>query len=118
MKLPKWALPLGVGLVVLVVVMLMYTQGTAMARCPGTLVYCPGVGCVSGRDKCVAGAKGGPSVVFSQEPFDNWPGVGVASNPPTYGDVSKEAFTPAADKKTCAGNYRSDGPCLMDFPGF
>lgn len=85
------------------------------SRCPGSQVYCPGVGCLSGRDKCVAGAKGGPSVVFSQEPFENWPGVGVASKPPNYGEVKEGFEMPPPKKKTCAGNYRSDGPCLMEF---
>jgi hypothetical protein len=54
--------------------------------CPGSQVYCPGVGCVSGQDKCFAGSLGGPSKVFS-----------------------KETFT------TCPDGTRSDGPCLLEF---
>ena len=114
-KVKLWVLAVGAAL--LLVAAVLYSRGGGMERCPGTLVHCPGVGCISGRDKCVTGSKGGPSVVFSQEPFENWPGVGVASTPPYYGEVGKEMFT-ATEKKTCSGNYRSDGPCLMEFPGF
>lgn len=56
--------------------------------CPGSQIYCPGVGCVSGQDKCFPGARGGPSTVFSKEGF-----------------VSKQ----------CPDKTRSDGPCLMEF---
>jgi hypothetical protein len=100
---------------VVALVFAMYGVGKTVSKCPGSQVYCPGVGCLSGWDKCVAGSKGGPSVIFSQEPFENWPGVGVASKPPTYGKVKEGFEMPAPRKKTCAGNYRSDGPCLMDF---
>lgn len=54
--------------------------------CPGSQVYCPGVGCVSGQDKCFAGSLGGASKVFSKETFA---------------------------MKTCPDGTRSDGPCLM-----
>lgn len=100
---------------VVALVFALYGFGSAVSKCPGGLVYCPGVGCLSGQDKCVAGSKGGPSVVFSQEAFENWPGVGVASKPPTYGKFKEGFEMPAPQKKTCAGNYRSDGPCLMEF---
>jgi hypothetical protein len=65
--------------------------GSAGGVCPGSLYYCPGVGCVSGQDKCFAGSRGGASAVFSRETF-----------------VSKK----------CPDGTRSDGPCLMEFPGF
>jgi hypothetical protein len=104
---------------------------TSMESCPGSQVYCPGVGCVSGVDKCVPGARGGPSKIFSKETFTiprpkpwetNWentikpafgsfPGTGVKSIPPDYG---KESFV----SKTCPDGTRSDGPCLMEFPSF
>lgn len=74
--------------------------------CPGSQVYCPGVGCVSGQDKCFPHAAGGAYKVFSKETFGQWPGPGVQSTPPTY---SKESFT------TCPDGTRSDGPCLMQF---
>lgn len=76
--------------------------------CPGSQVYCPGVGCVSGQDKCFAGSLGGASKVFSKETFGVWPGPGVQSTPPVYGDL-KESFT------TCPDGTRTDGPCLLQF---
>lgn len=112
MKIPKWAW-LALAAVVLALVVSGKVPGVGAGKCPGSQVYCPGVGCVSGWDKCTAGARGGPSAVFSQEPFKNWPGAGVSSVPPNYGDTEK--FT---NMKTCPGGYRSDGPCLLEFPGF
>ena len=80
------------------------------ALCPGSQYYCPGVGCVSGKDKCFAGSLGGPTKVFSKETFfGGWPGIGEGSTPPLYG--TKEAFV----SKKCPDNTRSDGPCLMEF---
>lgn len=78
-----------VGVIVVAILYIMMGN-TSMntTGCPGSQVYCPGVGCVSGPDKCFSGASGGPSKVFSKETF-----------------VSK----------SCPGNYRSDGPCLMEF---
>jgi len=76
--------------------------------CPGSQVYCPGVGCVSGQDKCFAGSLGGASKIFSKETFGQWPGPGVRSTPPVYGDL-KESFT------TCPDGTRTDGPCLLEF---
>ncbi len=81
--------------------------------CPGSQVYCPGVGCVSGQDKCFAGSLGGASAIFSKETFKQWPGVGVRATPPIY-DVAKESFV----NKKCPDGTRSDGPCLLEFPGF
>jgi hypothetical protein len=112
-KLPLWIWGIGVGIVALVILFRVGSGGGG-SRCPGTLYYCPGVGCISGRDKCVAGAKGGPSVVFSQEPFEDWPGVGVASTPPTYGKFKEGFEMPTPIKKSCPGGTRTDGPCLMD----
>jgi hypothetical protein len=56
--------------------------------CPGSLVWCPGVGCVSGPDKCIAGSRGGASRIFSRETFVN---------------------------KKCPDGTRTDGPCLLEF---
>jgi len=131
-KTPTWVWAV-VGLVVAVVlvVYVVPAAATSMEGCPGSQVYCPGVGCVSGVDKCVSGARGGPSKIFSKETFTiprpkpwetNWehtikpsfgsfPGIGVKSMPPDYG---KESFV----SKTCPDGTRSDGPCLLEFPGF
>jgi hypothetical protein len=87
MKVPKWAWYV-LALVALIAVTSV-VSGPVGAGCPGSQIYCPGVGCVSGPDKCFAGNKGGPSAIFSKETF-----------------VSK----------SCPGGTRSDGPCLMDFP--
>ena len=108
-----WMVFLGLG----VVVYLLSKQGAdGMSQCPGSQVYCPGVGCLSGSDKCVAGSAGGPSAVFSKETFASWPGAGHQSTPPNY---SKEGFTSQCrSMKACPGGTRSDGPCLMEFPSF
>ena len=113
-KLPKWIWIVGVAAVV-VVILTSFGGAAANGKCPGSQVYCPGVGCLSGKDKCVAGAKGGPSVVFSQEPFEDWPGVGVASEPPTYGKVKEGFEMPPPARKSCPGGTRTDGPCLLQF---
>ena len=106
-RIPWWL----VALVVLVGALALLTTSVApgVSGCPGSQVYCPGVGCVSGQEKCFPGAKGGASAVFS-ELFSNWPGSGVRSAPPVYG---KEGFTM---KSTCPDGTRTkDGQCLMDF---
>ncbi len=76
--------------------------------CPGSQVYCPGVGCVSGQDKCFPGAKGGASRTFSETFANGWPGMGIHSQPPEYG---KEEFV----NKQCPDGSRTDGPCLLEF---
>lgn len=45
--------------------------------------------------------------------FTEWPGAGVRAQPPLYA-VAKEKFV----SKKCPDGTRSDGPCLMEFPGF
>lgn len=126
MKLPKWSWYIVAAGLAVVVFFIAGSQPTM--SCPGSYVWCPGVGCVSGMDKCVAGAKGGPSAVFSKEGFEvmkpkpwnadwaksippaflSWPGAGAKSVPPDYG---KEHFV----SKKCPDGTRSDGPCLMEF---
>lgn len=77
------------GVVVVVIVLYMMSSPLSSAMgCPGSQIYCPGVGCVSGQDKCFPGAVGGPSKVFSKETFVN---------------------------KKCPDGTRTDGPCLLDF---
>jgi hypothetical protein len=126
MKIPRWTWYV-VAAVLAVAVFFMSGAGPDTS-CPGSQIRCPGVGCVSGPDKCIPGNKGGASAVFSREGFDimkpkpwnadwaasippafrSWPGMGSPSTPPDYG---KEGFV----SKTCPGKYRSDGPCLMEF---
>lgn len=96
------------------------SAGPSGMMCPGSQIYCPGVGCVSGPDKCFPGSKGGASAVFSHEGFENQVaefrnvGVDVAVIP-----KSCPAKTgPSVQMKSCPGGYRSDGACLMDFPSF
>lgn len=124
----KWSWYLVVAVIAVVV---FFMAGPALQPdCPGSYVWCPGVGCVSGPDKCVPGNKGGASAVFSKEGFEimkpkpwnagwaeaippafrAWPGSGVKSLPPDYG---KETFV----NKRCPDGTRTDGPCLMEFPG-
>jgi hypothetical protein len=86
-RIPIWVVVLAV---VAVVALFFVNGGTPMmGQCPGSQVYCPGVGCLSGLDKCVPGNAGGPSTVFS-----------------------REAFT---TMKSCPGGTRTDGPCLLEF---
>jgi hypothetical protein len=93
-SLPKKSL-LWVGVAIVVFAALVVSNGGAqtVAACPGSQVYCAGVGCVSGMDKCVPGAVGGPSKVFSKETFTGQ----------------------CKAMKPCPGGTRTDGPCLMDF---
>lgn len=86
MKLSKWVVP---AVIVLLIVAIATQIAPAMGRsCPESQFMCPGVGCVSGPDKCFPGARGGAGSVFSREGF-----------------VSK----------TCPDKTRSDGPCLLEF---
>lgn len=86
-RIPVWVV---VAVVVAVAAVFLLRGGMGMVgQCPGSQVYCPGVGCLSGLDKCVPGNNGGPSAVFS-----------------------KEAFT---TMKSCPGGTRTDGPCLLEF---
>jgi len=104
-KIPlKWIL---IGLLVLVVFGYVSVQGPGV-QCDGSKVYCPGVGCVSGPDKCKPGSTGGPSTVFSKtwehEQFTNgkdmWPEI------PKFTDVS------AATISACWNGTRArDGRC-------
>ena len=66
-KIPRWAY----GALALLVVVILAGRGMgAMApTCKGSYVYCPGVGCVSGVDKCFPYNQGGASSVFSKETF-------------------------------------------------
>jgi hypothetical protein len=96
---------------------------TGMA-CPGSQVYCPGVGCVSGMDKCFPGSRGGASAVFSKESFS----VPQSSpkkyeldiQPYKYEDMPKPPqmkvnYTPKDKFIKCPDNTFGDGQCLMEF---
>ena len=83
--LPRWAwMPV---VVIALFFLLNYVVSPVLGAktCPGSQVYCPGVGCVSGQDKCFPHALGGAGKIFSKETF-----------------------------KTCPDKTRSDGPCLME----
>ena len=97
----------------IVVILIRWVMSGTSGFCPDSLYYCPGVGCVSGQDKCFPGSRGGASAVFSKETFAQWPGAGVRAKPPVY-DVAKENFV----SKKCPDGTRSDGPCLLEFPDF
>ena len=50
--------------------------------------------------------------IFKKEGFSEWPGSDVRAEPPLY--AVKEKFV----SKKCPDGTRTDGPCLMEFPGF
>jgi len=104
LKLPKWIWGAVAVVVLLGVVMMTMTATAPGGMCPGSQTYCPGVGCLSGPDKCIPGARGGASAVFSKE------GFAVGSFPSW--NITKPA---PIEMKRCPGNVRSDGPCLMQF---
>jgi hypothetical protein len=94
-KISKWTYAI-VLIVLLAIVYTLMGGSAAIPVCPGSLVYCPGVGCLSGQDKCFAGARGGPSKVFSKETF-------------------AQRVAESAIIKKCPDGTRSDGQCLMEF---
>jgi hypothetical protein len=91
-KYPLW---FGVVLSIATLAALFWAKGGAEAvnGCAPNQVYCQGVGCVSGKDKCVPMSPGGPSAVFSKETFTQ----------------------PCKAMTSCPGGTRTDGPCLMQF---
>lgn len=128
MKFPRWTWYIVVAVLAVIVFFSAGAPAVANMSCPGSYVWCPGVGCVSGPDKCTPAYTGGPSRVFSKEGFEimkpkpwnadwaesidpafkSWPGKGVKSMPPDYG---KEGFV----NRRCPDGSRTDGPCLMEF---
>jgi hypothetical protein len=96
-KIPfKWIL---IGVLVLVLFGYVSVQGPGV-QCSGSMIYCPGVGCVSGSDKCSSGSVGGASKIFSttweKEQFtdgkDMWPGV------PKFTEVAPAKMSQCPDK--------------------
>lgn len=82
--LPRWAWMPIAFFAVFVVVNWFVRPVLGAQTCPGSQVYCPGVGCVSGQDKCFPHALGGAAAIFSKETFSS-----------------------------CPDGTRTDGPCLM-----
>lgn len=109
--LPGWVWILLAVIALFMLVNYLLVPVTGAQLCPGSQVYCPGVGCVSGQDKCFAGSLGGASAIFSKETFAQWPGADVRAIPPFY-RLAKESFV----NKTCPDGTRTDGPCLLEFP--
>lgn len=99
------------------------SMGAVGGQCPGSQVYCPGVGCVSGMDKCIPGSRGGPSAVFSKESFANKvdaPKYELIHREFQYAELPKPpqmkvGFTPKDKFIKCPDNTFGDGQCLMDF---
>jgi hypothetical protein len=108
-RVPGWAIYV-IAAVVIAGVAYSAMGTSVVPMCPGSQVYCPGVGCMSGQDKCFAAGAGGATRVFSHETFTQWPGKDYRATPPDY----KEHFV----SKKCPDGTRSDGPCLMEFPTF
>ena len=100
-KLSVW-IPAALLIAVVALARFAMSQSSALSGCPGSQVLCPGVGCVSGPDKCVPGARGGPSAVFSKEGFE----VGSF---PKWSTVKPAPI----ERKQCPDGTRTDGPCLM-----
>jgi hypothetical protein len=101
-----------------------YRSTTSVSMgCPGSQVYCPGVGCVSGMDKCIPGNRGGPSAVFSKESFANnadAPKYELIHREFEYAELPKPpqmkvSFTPKDKFLKCPDNTFGDGQCLMEF---
>ena len=102
-KIPlKWIL---VALLVLLLAGVVTIQGPGV-QCPGSMIYCAGVGCVSGPDKCKAGYIGGPSAVFSTtwEKFTN--GKDLFPDVPTLTVGEDQHITPCSN-----GTRAYDGRC-------
>lgn len=93
-KIPlKWIL---VAVLVLLLAGVVTIQGPGV-QCPGSMIYCAGVGCVSGPDKCKAGYIGGPSAVFSTtwEKFTN--GKDLFPDVPTLTVGENQVITPCSN---------------------
>lgn len=119
----RWIV-VGSLLVVAAVAVLVFVQPVAKVAngCAASQVYCPGVGCLSGPDKCKAGNAGGPTRVFSSvEHFEVLRPADLKESPLTepfeassFGSFPAIAV-PTGARKACPGGTRSDGACLMEF---
>ena len=104
-KIPfKWIL---VGVLLLVVFGYVSVQGPGV-QCKGSMVYCPGVGCVSGPDKCSVGSAGGPSSIFSM----TWEKEQFTNGKDVWPELPKFKEVDAAPISQCSNNTRArDGRC-------
>lgn len=98
-KMPKWAY--GALAVAVILFLVSRVAGPMAPKCKGSYVYCPGVGCVSGVDKCFPYNQGGASSVFSKETFigsffDGVPASVPETNdkPLKYEESTHPALTP------------------------
>lgn len=109
-------------LAVLAVVWFVQPVARVTNGCAANQFYCPGVGCLSGPDKCKAGNAGGPSRVFSSvEHFEVLRPADLKESPVTEPFEASSFGTfpavsaPSIQRKSCPGGTRSDGACLMEF---
>ena len=104
-KIPlKWIL---LGLLVLMVFGYVSVQGPGV-QCEGSKVYCPGVGCVSGPDKCKPSSIGGPSATFST----TWEHEQFTNGKDMWPEIPKFVEVPSRPMSTCDNNTRApDGKC-------
>lgn len=123
-RTPRRWLPVAVLALVGVLAVVWFVQpvGKVANGCAASQFYCPGVGCLSGPDKCKAGNAGGPARVFSSvEHFDVLRPAGVKEAPLTEPFEASSFGTfpaiipPSGQRKSCPGGTRSDGACLMEF---
>ena len=96
----KWIL---FGLVILVLAGYISFQLPGV-QCSGSMIYCPGVGCVSGPDKCTG--AGGSTAVFSKTWESFTSGKDMFPKPPRFTEVS------ATTLSDCPNHTRApDGRC-------
>ena len=100
----KWIL---IGLLILLLAGYLSIQGPGV-QCSGSMIYCPGVGCVSGPDKCTAGSQGGPAAVFSK----TWEKEQFVNGKDMYPGVPKFSVPDAPVLSKCWNGTRArDGRC-------
>jgi hypothetical protein len=98
----KWIL---IALLILVLAGYVSFQAPGV-QCPGSMVYCPGVGCVSGPEKCIPGATGGPMATFST----TW--EGFTNGKDMFPEVPVFAVGSTPTVKDCRNATRAvDGRC-------
>jgi hypothetical protein len=104
-KIPlKWIL---VGILFLMVFGFMSFQLPGV-QCPPSMTYCAGVGCVSGPDKCKAGATGGPAATFST----TWEKEQFVDGKDMYPSVPELKIGPTPVLTQCWNGTRArDGRC-------
>jgi hypothetical protein len=123
-RLSRKSILMGAAALVVLGVLIWVVQPVARVAngCAANQFYCPGVGCLSGPDKCKAGNAGGPARVFSSvEHFEVLRPSDLKDTPVTEPfEVSSfgtfpTVSPPSIQRKSCPGGTRSDGACLMEF---